>query len=84
MTKGRKLATAMLAALAMASVAAKANAAQCGSGPGGFEAWKRQFAEEAGLNVKFQRLSGKSDGRGIDDLDCITLLAKEINRATVR
>lgn len=44
----------------------------------------RQFAEEAGLNVKFQRLSGKSDGRGIDDLDCITLLAKEINRATVR
>jgi membrane-bound lytic murein transglycosylase B len=24
-----------------------ADAAQCGSGPGGFEAWKQQFAEEA-------------------------------------
>jgi membrane-bound lytic murein transglycosylase B len=26
---------------------AKADAAQCGSGPAGFEAWKREFAEEA-------------------------------------
>src|ERR1700743_3968534 len=47
MTKGRKLAAAMLAALAIASVGAKANAAQCGNGPGGFDAWKRQFSEEA-------------------------------------
>lgn len=47
MTKGRKWATAMLAALAMAAIGAKAHAAQCGNGPGGFEAWKRQFAEEA-------------------------------------
>ena len=58
MTKGRKLATAMLAALAMASVAAKANAAQCGSGPGGFEAWKRQFAEEARAKGVGQRAIG--------------------------
>ncbi len=36
----------------------------------------KQFAEEAGLTVKFQRLSGKDDGRSIDDLDCLTLLAK--------
>jgi membrane-bound lytic murein transglycosylase B len=47
MTKGRKLAAAMLIAVAMASVGAKAHAAQCGNGPGGFEAWKRAFAEEA-------------------------------------
>jgi ubiquinone/menaquinone biosynthesis C-methylase UbiE len=36
----------------------------------------RQFAENAGFVVKFQRLSGKDDGRGIDDLDCLTLLSK--------
>lgn len=36
----------------------------------------RQFIEEAGLAVKFQRLAGKSDGRSIDDIDCLTLLAK--------
>jgi membrane-bound lytic murein transglycosylase B len=58
MSKGRKLATAMLAALAMASVAAKANAAQCGNGPGGFEAWKQQFAEEARAKGVGQRAIG--------------------------
>jgi membrane-bound lytic murein transglycosylase B len=47
MTKGRKLATAILAVLAVASVGAQANAAQCGNGPGGFEAWKQAFAAEA-------------------------------------
>ena len=36
----------------------------------------RQYAEEAGLKVKFQRLSGTADGWGIDDLDCLSLLAK--------
>ena len=36
----------------------------------------RQFSESAGLMVKFQRLSGKDDGRSIDDLDCLTLLSK--------
>jgi len=36
----------------------------------------RLFSEEAGLIVKFQRLSGKDDGRSIDDLDCLTLLSK--------
>jgi membrane-bound lytic murein transglycosylase B len=39
------------AALAMASVLAglapQAHAAQCGNGPGGFQAWKQQFAGEA-------------------------------------
>jgi membrane-bound lytic murein transglycosylase B len=48
MTKGRKLATSTFAALAaLASVGTSALAAQCGNGPGGFEAWKRQLAEEA-------------------------------------
>ena len=47
-TRGR-LATATLIALAaLAPLAPKANAAQCGNGPGGFEAWKQEFAREAG------------------------------------
>jgi ubiquinone/menaquinone biosynthesis C-methylase UbiE len=36
----------------------------------------RQYAEEAGLEIKFQRLSGKVDGWGMDDLDCLSLLRK--------
>jgi SAM-dependent methyltransferase len=36
-----------------------------------------QFAEEAGLQVRFQRLSGIKDGRSVDNLDCLTLLSKE-------
>jgi membrane-bound lytic murein transglycosylase B len=48
MTKGRKLTTASFATLAMLACAGPgANAAQCGSGPGGFEAWKQQFSSEA-------------------------------------
>jgi membrane-bound lytic murein transglycosylase B len=48
MTQRRKLATILLAALAMlALVSPKADAAQCGSSAAGFETWKREFAEEA-------------------------------------
>ena len=48
MTGSRELATAALTALAvLACLGTKADAAQCGSGPAGFEAWKREFAEEA-------------------------------------
>lgn len=36
----------------------------------------RKYAEEAGLKIKFQRLSGTADGWGIDDLDCLSLLVK--------
>lgn len=36
----------------------------------------RQYAEDAGLKIKFQRLSGTADGWGLDDLDCLTLLTK--------
>lgn len=48
MTRRRDLATATLVAL-LSSVwlAADAKAAQCGSTPARFEAWKREFAEEA-------------------------------------
>ncbi|GJE03961.1 lytic murein transglycosylase [Methylobacterium isbiliense] len=38
------------AALAAFCAAGTAQAAQCGNGPGGFEAWKRDFAEEARAN----------------------------------
>jgi len=43
-----ELASATLAVLAvLIGLAPGAQAAQCGSGPGGFEAWKREFAAEA-------------------------------------
>ncbi len=48
MTRGWQIATAALAVVVMvATLGAEANAAQCGNGPGGFEAWKEQFAGEA-------------------------------------
>lgn len=36
----------------------------------------RRYAQDAGLAIKFQRLSGTADGWGLDDLDCLTLLTK--------
>jgi membrane-bound lytic murein transglycosylase B len=58
MTGRRELAPATFAATIFAAnvfavmavfvcLGTKADAAQCGSGPAGFEAWKREFAEEA-------------------------------------
>ncbi len=48
MTGSRELATAVFAvSVALACLGTIAHAAQCGTGPGGFEAWKREFAEEA-------------------------------------
>jgi membrane-bound lytic murein transglycosylase B len=48
MTRGGQLTTAIFTTLAvLAWMSAKADAAQCGSTPAGFEAWKRQFADEA-------------------------------------
>jgi membrane-bound lytic murein transglycosylase B len=48
MIKAGHLAGAALTALAlMVTSGATAYAAQCGNGPGGFEAWKREFSEEA-------------------------------------
>jgi membrane-bound lytic murein transglycosylase B len=38
---------AVVAAALLAGLGGKADAAQCGSSAGGFEAWKREFAEEA-------------------------------------
>ena len=43
-----KLATITFIAMAMlAPLGLRAQAAQCGNGPGGFEAWKSEFAREA-------------------------------------
>ena len=48
MAGSRELATVTFAAsVVLACLATKADAARCGNGPGGFEAWKREFAEEA-------------------------------------
>ncbi|TWB89959.1 membrane-bound lytic murein transglycosylase B [Bradyrhizobium macuxiense] len=48
MIRGWQIATSALAIVVMvATLGTEANAAQCGNGPGGFEAWKGQFAGEA-------------------------------------
>jgi membrane-bound lytic murein transglycosylase B len=48
MIKAGHLAGAALTALTLlTTLGGHAHAAQCGNGPGGFDAWKRQFAEEA-------------------------------------
>src|ERR1700750_3013017 len=51
MIKAGYLARAALAAsvltLALTTIGSVAQAAQCGNGPGGYEAWEQAFAEEA-------------------------------------
>ena len=48
MSRGRKLIAAICTAFAiMAGTGGAADAAQCGSSSAGFEAWKREFSEEA-------------------------------------
>jgi membrane-bound lytic murein transglycosylase B len=50
MTMRRKLTNPTFLILTLATLAglgSQAHAAQCGSGPGGFEAWKQAFAQEA-------------------------------------
>jgi membrane-bound lytic murein transglycosylase B len=47
MSKGKVVATMLLGAMALVHLTAHAEAAQCGNGPGGFEAWKQAFSAEA-------------------------------------
>ena len=47
MTKSKQLAAAFTTLAMLVGVGTTAYAAQCGNGPGGFEAWKQQFAGEA-------------------------------------
>ena len=48
MIRGRRLARGLLGVMALVvCLAPRAEAAQCGSGPGGFDGWKRAFGEEA-------------------------------------
>jgi membrane-bound lytic murein transglycosylase B len=49
MNAGRVFVAAAVAA-GLVALSSGANAAQCGNGPGGFEAWKQQFAPEAKAN----------------------------------
>jgi hypothetical protein len=34
------------------------------------------YAEEAGLTVRFQRLSGVNDGWEVNDLDCLSVIER--------
>lgn len=47
MLTGRLVTASIAVVAALFSMASSAYAAQCGNGPGGFEAWKSAFAEEA-------------------------------------
>ena len=47
MTKSKGWAAAFSTLAMLACLSSQAHAAQCGNGPGGFEAWKQQFAGEA-------------------------------------
>ena len=48
MTRSKRIAAATFLTLAMLiGLGSQSDAAQCGSGPGGFEAWKQQFAAQA-------------------------------------
>lgn len=59
-----------LSVLAMLCSTGLAGAASCGNGPGGFEAWKRQFAEEA---------RGQVGERAMSALDGTRYSARTIN-----
>src|ERR1700720_2840181 len=71
MTKGREIATAAFTALAvLACIGSKAGAAQCGSTAAGFDAWKRQFADEA-------------RARGVSASTVAALMAASYSTATI-
>jgi membrane-bound lytic murein transglycosylase B len=71
MTMGGQFKTVAGAALvALAALTGKAGAAQCGSTAAGFEAWKRQFADEA-------------RGRGVSAAAVAALLATNYATATI-
>ena len=71
MTKGRQFRPLTVAALvALVWMASKASAAQCGSTAAGFEAWKRQFADEA-------------QARGVSASTVAALMATNYSTATI-
>src|SRR6266702_2986823 len=71
MTKGGQFKTVTVAALvALMSMASQASAAQCGSTAAGFEAWKKQFADEA-------------RGRGVSASTAAALMATTYSSATI-
>ena len=71
MIKGREIATAAFAALAvLACLGSDAIAAQCGSTAAGFEGWKRQFADEA-------------RGKGVSASTLAALMAANYATATI-
>jgi membrane-bound lytic murein transglycosylase B len=71
MTKGRQLKTVTVAILVgLLCMTGKAGAAQCGSTAAGFEAWKRQFADEA-------------RGKGVSASTLTALMAANYATATI-
>jgi membrane-bound lytic murein transglycosylase B len=70
MMKGGKFKTVVAALAALMGMASEAGAAQCGSTGAGFEAWKKQFAEEA-------------RGRGVSANGIAALMGTNYSTATI-
>src|SRR5262245_48118586 len=71
MTSGEQFKTfIVIASTVFVLMAGKASAAQCGSTAAGFEAWKRQFADEA-------------KGRGVSASTVAALMATNYASATI-
>src|SRR5882724_10944756 len=71
MIKGGQFKTVIIAALvALLWMASKASAAQCGNTAAGFDAWKKQFAEEA-------------SGRGVSASTIAALMGAHYSTATI-
>jgi membrane-bound lytic murein transglycosylase B len=70
MMKGGKFKTVVAALAALMMMASEAGAAQCGSTGAGFEAWKKQFAEEA-------------RGRGVSANGIAALMGTNYSTATI-
>jgi membrane-bound lytic murein transglycosylase B len=69
-TGGYYRAIGLAASLALMAMAGVADAAQCGNGAGGFEAWKREF-------------SGEASGRGIGSRAIGALMGASYSTATI-
>jgi membrane-bound lytic murein transglycosylase B len=70
MNKSSVFSTAAVAIVILSGLGSQANAAQCGNGPGGFEAWKQQFA-------------GEARGKGVGGTGISALMATNYAQATI-
>ena len=67
----KQLTAAFVILATLSCVSPRANAAQCGNGPGGFETWKQQFSGEArAKGIGGTGLSALAGGRFDEAAEC--------------